>query len=286
MSNPLERSIRSAVRANSEIGNLFAKVGTSDHPRGVILSAYRNAHRSMLTALTEPQPLFGAREVMRELKQTVLTETKPIFQQAEQFGIDEAKRQLGYYGIEVQSFGAMGLSSQTDNAINVLSEYLDSQLVSIETLILAGLDPTLITGDEDRRGILRPGSILGTAIFWILALLWDSFSDLVKQYKQDDMSKQAIAALDSRTTDCCLRVHGQIQPFDKPFQLTGTPRYADKLDWAPFHDYCRTSIVLYSPEFDFGLTDQMREAADYVLAERAAGRVFDQHPADAFIKKP
>lgn len=286
MNNPLEQSIRSAVRANAEIGNLFAKVGTSEHPRGVILSAYRNAHRSMITALAEPQPLFGAREVMRELKQTVLTETKPIFQQAEQFGKNEAERQLGYYGISVPAYGVTGLSSQTDNAVTVLTEFLDSQQVTIETMILAGLDPTLIIGDEDRKGMLRPGSVLGTAIFWILALLWDSYSDLVTRYKQDDMSKQAVAALDSRTTDCCLRVHGQIKPFDDPFELTGTPRYADKLDWSPFHDYCRTSIVLYSPSFDFGLTEQMREAADYVLAERAAGRVFDQHPADAFIKKP
>jgi hypothetical protein len=47
--------------------------------------------------------------------------------------------------------------------------------------------------------------------------------------------KQAIAAIDQNTTDCCLRVHGQIQPLDKPFILEGTPRYADKVDAPPFH---------------------------------------------------
>lgn len=59
--------------------------------------------------------------------------------------------------------------------------------------------------------------------------------------------KQAIAAIDARTTDCCRRVNGQIQPLDKPFELRGTPRFADRLMQPPFHWNCRTVTVLYHP---------------------------------------
>jgi hypothetical protein len=47
--------------------------------------------------------------------------------------------------------------------------------------------------------------------------------------------KQAVAAIDQKTTDCCLRVHAQAQPLDKDFHLTGEPRYADYLPYPGFH---------------------------------------------------
>lgn len=59
--------------------------------------------------------------------------------------------------------------------------------------------------------------------------------------------KQVIAAIDRRTTSCCLAAHGQIAALDQPFRLTGTPRYADRLLQPPFHARCRTSLVLYHP---------------------------------------
>jgi len=83
--------------------------------------------------------------------------------------------------------------------------------------------------------------------------------------------KQAIAAIDERTTDCCLRVHGQAVPLAKKFKLTGEPRYGDKQAWSPFHWYCRTSIALVpADEVEDDLTRRMREAAAAELARRAA----------------
>lgn len=84
-------------------------------------------------------------------------------------------------------------------------------------------------------------------------------------------SKQAIAAIDSKTTDCCLQVHGQIQPLDKPFHLTGTPRFADYVDSPPFHWNCRTAEALYteSMEEKGTTTSQMKDAADAELTARA-----------------
>lgn len=80
---------------------------------------------------------------------------------------------------------------------------------------------------------------------------------------QKEYFHQAIAAIDQNTTDCCLQVHGQIQPLDKPFILYGTPRFADKLDSPPFHWNCRTATSLYTQRMEsIGIsTDEMKAAA-------------------------
>jgi hypothetical protein len=82
--------------------------------------------------------------------------------------------------------------------------------------------------------------------------------------------KQAIAAIDDRTTDCCLRVHGQIQPQNEPFRLTGRPRFADRLQGPPFHWRCRTATTLYTQEMEaVGVpTQAMLDAARAELLAR------------------
>lgn len=82
--------------------------------------------------------------------------------------------------------------------------------------------------------------------------------------------KQAIAVIDQATTDCCLRVHGQVQPLDKPFILEGTPRFADKLDSSPFHWNCRTVVSLYTEKMEEkGIpTSEMVDAAQAEMGAR------------------
>jgi hypothetical protein len=90
---------------------------------------------------------------------------------------------------------------------------------------------------------------------------------------ENPFRRQAIAAIDHLTTDCCLRVHGQIVGLEEDFTLAGTPRYADELRDPPFHDWCRTSVALYSAEYDDDLTAQMRDAAKAELDARASAQV-------------
>lgn len=99
--------------------------------------------------------------------------------------------------------------------------------------------------------------------------------------------KQAIAAIDERTTDCCLQVHGQIQPLDKPFELSGTPRFGDKVMNPPFHWYCRTATALYRPEMEqTGLTTtDMVSAAKAELAARLKGGRVVIHPSNAVSRR-
>lgn len=101
------------------------------------------------------------------------------------------------------------------------------------------------------------------------------------------LSKQAVAAIDENTTDCCLRVHGQVQPVSKPYVLTGTPRFADKMMYPGFHWNCRTSSVAYHRDFERGArvtTADMTGAAAAELKARREGRE-EIHPAHATSRR-
>lgn len=103
-----------------------------------------------------------------------------------------------------------------------------------------------------------------------------------------EWDKQAIAAIDERTTNCCLRVHGQVVNFNAKFKLTGTPRFRDEMQWSPFHYFCRTSVTTYIPEFEGigeATTDEMRSAARDELAAREDGSREVIHPAHATSRR-
>ena len=84
------------------------------------------------------------------------------------------------------------------------------------------------------------------------------------------LQKQVCAVIQSNTTECCLRAHGQIKPIDEPFDLTGQPRFADRMMHTPFHWNCRTAIVAYHPVFERGglTTANMRASAEAELRRR------------------
>lgn len=84
------------------------------------------------------------------------------------------------------------------------------------------------------------------------------------------VQKQAIAVISPETTDCCIRVHGQIRDVGEPFELTGTPRFAERMMHPSFHWNCRTSIAMYHPIFERGVTTTagMQRAAAAELQRR------------------
>lgn len=285
MSNPLERSIYSAFKANERLGALFARMGTSEHPRGTIITAYRNALRAMRSALQETRRASAAGEVMAQLRTTLSIEVRRLLTSSQELGLDEASRQLRYYSVTTPDTTVLpvALSMQTVSALAAILARHDAQAQVVQALALMGHGAERVIGDENRQGVLRPGDVLAATAFWLAALAWDAWTYQVNQYGRDDgFRKQAVAALDNRTTDCCLRVHGQVQPLNKKFHLTGEPRYADEIDWPPFHGYCRTSVALYQAEYDDGLTERMRSGADKILDERARGIRRDRYPVDAF----
>lgn len=282
--NPLEKSIKSGLAANDYLDVLFARIGNNEHTDGVVMTAYANARRALTTALTESNKVKAAKDIMNGLRTVVRADVRLVLWLAQKAGIEEATRQLSYYGVDYAG-SVMSLSEQLDRAMDAVIATVDQQASTVEALLLTGSDEMILGGDAN-LGIVRPSYVSRTATFWTASLMWDAFSQNVSNYEvttgEKKFQKQAIAAIDQKTTNCCLEVHAQIQDLDKPFQLTGTPRYADELDWSPFHDWCRTSVVLYQQVFDLGITSQMREAADTVLQERASGLNFRRFPADAY----
>lgn len=145
-----------------------------------------------------------------------------------------------------------------DEALLWLSQIEGQFIAGAIQLQLAQTDPLLIqqrliaTGisTDGRASIWRSGlAPLELAIVNLVWGGWNGGRQIVYQQAETQggmvYRRQAIAAIDKRTTQCCLKVHGQIVDIDKPFQLSGTPRYGSELMWPPFHWRCRTSIVLY-----------------------------------------
>lgn len=284
MANPLEQAQKSGMRANDRIGESFARFGTAAHPRGFVLTAYRTAHIALSAALDADNRLQAVNDVTRSLRQTLASGIRGELEDMQVFGQEEATRQLRYYGVTPSSELTTGIERRTqlDGAVQSVLARFDAQASLASALVITGASDAQIAGDDQRGGILLPSVVLAACVFWAASLTWNSFAMTATAQSSYQFKKQAIAGLDERTTDCCLRVHGQIQPLDGVFKLTGTPRYADEMDWPAFHYYCRTSGTLYLPEFDDGLTERMRSGADQIMQEREAGGSGYRHPADAF----
>lgn len=281
--NPLARAQALGLRANRDIGLLFGRLGNTRHPNSAVLIAYRAANRAMRDVIRSGGRPYEAREVTGRLRQEVRAGLVPVLRSAYTGGAANARLQTLAYGIAEPAEPGQDIESQVAAAYDVIDARIQSQEASITALLLSGSDPAYIMGDESRQGVLRASDVLLAGAFWLAGLWWRGF-DTYASHAGGGFSKQVVAAIDERTTDCCLRAHGQIKPFDAPFELTGYPRLADYLDWPPFHHWCRSSGVLYLAGFDDGLTQAMQESAAAALAERAAGLNKYRHPADAFIK--
>jgi hypothetical protein len=209
--------------------------------------------------------------VLQDLRADLYVVTGDAMAAAAELGETSAERQKNYYQAAGIILGVAPGFYDPYQATEGWRATIDGQLDSIEGMVLAGMDPSLIYGDANRLGALQPASINRDGTKWIvagvtLAFLWWLFGRPDDDGRwilppDLDVRKQAIAWIDPVTTQCCLRVHGQIQDFNKPFRLTGTPRYADRMKTPPFHMWCRTTMALYMKEFDLGLTEEMRREA-------------------------
>lgn len=255
-----ERAVRQAARTSAELKTLFGRLGNAEHPRGRILSAYRMARRALKGNLGSH---FAVQDTLFELRNTAEMEIWMILRDAAASGREQAESELGIYGLPVH-----GAWPDDRAALTASLLILDQQIAAINALLATGdASENIILGDASRVGILSPAPVIREANKWTteVALLawWNSIKRGVEQAgAQDDYVRQAIAAIDHLTTDCCLRVHGQTAELDGDFTLTGTPRFADKQYKPPFHWNCRTAeaLVLRS-EADDSLTARMRKAS-------------------------
>jgi hypothetical protein len=188
--------------------------------------------------------------------------------QAAELGEEQARTELAIYGEE---WSRQQLVSEIQSAHGAWMGPVDAQVGAARAALLMGWDEAMVIGDAERVGLLNPSIVVQEGARWlaILALMaWLAHVERARRPRVDFM-RQAVAAIDERTTDCCLRVHGQVVGLRKDFELTGTPRFADKLRDPPFHWWCRTSVALVrSEDADDRLSQAMRGAAQAELAIR------------------
>jgi len=277
-----ERAVRLAMRSSHHLDELFAKMGTAEHPRGVILGAFRQAREALRDALRSQSSVIDALSVLRLAVNMALIE---LLGRAAELGAEHVGEQLAVYGLRAS---ALPVADAQQRASDALLAGLDAQISRVEALALIVPDPALIIGDDERTGVLSAGGVLrDTARFMGMLALGGlsaaliSDADVEQGGMRDEFVKQAVAAIDERTTDCCLRVNGQVVPLNRQFHLTGTPRYADRLPSPPFHWYCRTGTALVRmAEAEDELTRQMRAAGRRELLARAASKTRKVvHPA-------
>lgn len=271
--------IRAAERTERGLKTLFDGMGSAEHPNGRLLRLYRSLRTTVGATLAQGRGVAERHAVRDTLLDTRATLT-PIFdawlRDALALGREQAQTQLRAYDLGDVGVGADPALLQ--DALDAWLGVFDTQATSTEAALVLGADDALIVGDEEQAGLLNPSSLILAGTSWLaLAAMWGFWWYVEQPAKRKgfDWWKQAIAAIDHKTTECCLKVHGQAVPLDKDFHLTGSPAFADYMDWSPFHYRCRTSIVLILPEdVQDTLTQEMLDAARDELAARAKfGRV-------------
>jgi len=272
-------AVRLALKTNRELKTLFNRLGTSEAPRGRVLTAFRQARRALAGNVND---LNIVRAILFELRQTLNDVAYTQLQAAADLGLDQAERTLAVYGISTPSH-----AFATTEAYEAWMATIDGQLAGTLALAVQG-NESAILGDDRRVGQLSPAPVVREGARWLAFSSIIALTSVLDQGATGTQWKrQAIAAIDERTTDCCLRVHGQIVDNGKKFKLTGTPRYADKMHSPPFHWYCRTSVALVRAEnAEDGITSGMRAAARAeILARQRTGERVEIHPADAFSRR-
>lgn len=294
--NPHEAAVKGALRAGDEISRLIGKLGTADHPRGEVLVAYRNGQRGVRAALDHEagfQRDMTLRDALGGLRGAVRNTARESLSAAVSVGQEQAARQATAWGLPPPP--GSGIMIDTAAMETAWMGTVDGQITAALALAATGAAEAEIVGDESRAGVLRPAPVVAEGSRWIAGAVtavligwWDwLFAEPGEQVGgrgRASWRHQAVAAIDERTTDCCLRVNGQIQPLSKPFHLTGTPRYADEMEHPPFHWYCRSAeVILPVDAADDELTAGMRDAARAELKARGPdgkNRV-EIHPAHA-----
>lgn len=272
MANPHERVIKAALKTNADIHKLFGKIGTREHPRGAIINAYRQARKAIPGALDNQATLLA---IFNELRQQTGIEVRAILRAAQDIGATQAGKEIAAWDLP-DPLGVLTRLQEIENAVASVESVVDDQARSVLALAATGrLEEEQAIGDGTRLGIVTPTPATRETSTWVTVVVFSAWLSVITQslrqaHKEDEFQRQLIANTgDDRTTETCLRAHGQVVGLDEKFTLTGQPRYANKMFGVPFHDYCRSSVVLVHREFtDDDLTVSMRDAAKARLKAR------------------
>jgi hypothetical protein len=265
------RAVALAEAATDDLDRLFTAVGGVEAPQAPLWRAYRVAR----AALGERWTAAELSDVTRELTARVQGLATDLLAEAAALGQQQAADQLAVYRLRAPRIATADLLAIAQEAV---IGGVAQQHRSLVLGFVATGDAALILGGADRVGALSPAPTATLLARWLTTTHQAAFAATVEATRGNArFRRQAVATISKRTTQCCLNVHGQIVDLDKPFQLSGTPRYADELMHAPFHHRCRTVEALVPASGgDDALTTTMRAAARAELRARAQGGTTDR----------
>lgn len=231
-------SVQAALALNDDLAHLFARVGTAQHPRGQVVTAYRNARRALRDVFQRSGTRLGAEaaEVLRGLRANIGLTAGQLLTDAAQTGAQSGRRQAEIRAVVVGERPPVVLAPLA----TAWTAGVDAQIAAAAAALQAGLDyEALILGAEEagRLGILNPAPVARDGSKWLAAaalLGWLAELGGERLYEAG-WNKQAASAIDERTTECCLRINGAIVPWHEPWHTTGRPAWAEYQRWMPFH---------------------------------------------------
>lgn len=146
---------------------------------------------------------------------------------------------------------------------------ITARIVSKTALTLEGIKQGVFSSIEQRArlnarwGIIESSSAAAVTQYGAFNQRCDE-AGIKTQVK-----KQVIAAIDDRTTICCIDASGQIQDIDTPFDTE-----QGSFDYTPFHCNCRSTVAAWHALFEqFGKsTKQMQEESKKELQKRSAAK--------------
>ena len=243
---------------------------------GLLLDVYRD------TFLRIPAALASAvlmRRALDSLYDAVRARIEPVLVDSAEAAISYATDIASLYPTLAHRGRPRYSRTLVTLALDAVLALVSAQRAGILSMIASGrATPDALIGTDRRPGILNPTPILAEASDQIVAVghgaLIEGLTTIGMTAPQNGLHLQAIAAIDERTTPCCLAIHAHAVPISGGrFHLTAAPHYADYMANPPFHRWCRTAVAVVT-EADLAgrLTMQMRAAADAEIAARAAHR--------------
>lgn len=243
------RVIRLAQEQSALLDKLFAGIGSNR--RNVGLYAIINTRRQqMIASRTISTRRLLAQQLRKDIIEFSEREYKIVLNAGQKLVNELNALYMSYSTFTFDTVLEWYITFADEDDLNFWDVYLAFINGQFSQLALGGFTDQLITL------YLNPSII--SIHFTNLLTQVSSSANRAKKTDKVEWRKQAVAVIDKRTTDCCRKVNGDIVSWSDKFHLVGEPRYADYMDWPPFHNWCRTVCVPIPASFvDGGVLQEL-----------------------------
>ena len=215
--------VQSGIRYNRDLKALAnSAVGNKAHPRGAVLKAFNRAKTALAGNFGNP---LATAIILEEYRAAVLSAVRDASNEALAIGENHANLMLDTWGLPSID------QSQTeliDQGVAAADAVLSGQIAAINA---GTLTEAQVLGGPRRVGLFAAGVVMGAVNNWLITSAAKAVgSKIAKGFekgsgtvKPSQFNRQAIAAIDENTTECCLAVHGQLITMDGEFHTPESP---------------------------------------------------------------